>query len=130
MTKSMDRMCSEVIRAILICFPKKYLDMVFVGGMSIKIFVSEILVEFIKYAFDNSQEKHSLRYYVPYSVDENSSERMVYSRLLAYCQKYRDQEYEEFKYMGADIQGLKAKPMQSMEEKKRGMTLLQCSILS
>lgn len=120
MTKNMDRMRSEVIRAILICFPKKYLDMVFVGGMSIKIFVNEILVEFIKYAFDNSQEKHPLRYYVPYSVDENSSERMVYSRLLAYCQKYRNQEYEEFKYMGADIEGLKAKPMQSMEEKKEG----------
>lgn len=32
MTKNMKRMRSEVIRAILICFPKEYLDMVFVGG--------------------------------------------------------------------------------------------------
>ena len=120
MTKNMERMRSEVIRAIFICFPKEYLDMVFIGGMSMESFVNEILVEFIKYAFDNSQEKHPLRYYVPYSVDENSSERMVYSRLLAYCQKYRDQEYEEFKHMGADIEGLKAKVMQSMEEKKEG----------
>lgn len=120
MTKNMERMRFEVIRTILICFPKEYLDMVFVGGISIEIFVNEILIEFIKYAFDNSQEKHPLRYYVPYGVDENSSERMVYSRLLAYCQKYRDQEYEEFKYMGADIEGLKAKAMQSMDEKKEG----------
>lgn len=113
-------MRSEIIRAILICFPKKYLNMVFVGGMSIEDFVNEILVEFIKFAFDNSQEKHPLRYYVPYGVDENTDERMVYSRLLAYCQKYRDQEYEEFKHMGADIEELKAKAMQSVEERKKG----------
>ncbi len=120
MTKNMERMHSEIVRAILICFPKEYLDMVFVRSTSIDIFVNEILIEFIKYAFDNSQEKHPLRYYVPYGVDENSSERMVYSRLLAYCQRYRNQEYEEFKNMGADIEGLKAKAMQSMEDKKEG----------
>ena len=32
MTKNMERMRFEVIRTILICFPKEYLDMVFVGG--------------------------------------------------------------------------------------------------
>lgn len=120
MTKKMERMRSEVIKAILICFPKEYLDMVFVRSTSIEVFVNEILVEFIKYAFDNSQEKHSLRYYVPYGVDENTDERMVYSRLLAYCQKYRDQEYEEFKRKGADIEELKAKAMKSVEEKREG----------
>ena len=57
-------------------------------------------MEFIKYAFDNSQEKHPLRYYVPYGVDENNDERILYTRLLKYCQKYRDQEYEEFKQKG------------------------------
>lgn len=29
MTEKMERMCSEVIRAILMCFPKEYLVMVF-----------------------------------------------------------------------------------------------------
>lgn len=120
MTENMKRMRYEVIRAILILFPKEYLDTVFVGGTSIEVFVNEILVEFIKYAFDNSQEKHPLRYYVPYGVDENTDERMVYSRMLAYCQKYRDQEYEEFKHMGADIEELKAKSMRSVEEKREG----------
>lgn len=120
MTKNMERMRYKVIRSILDCFPKEYLDMVFAGGISMEVFVNEILIEFIKYAFDNSLDKHPLRYYVPYGVDENSSERMVYSRLLAYCQKYRDQEYEEFKDMGADVEGLKAKAMHSMEEKKEG----------
>lgn len=120
MTENMKRMRYEVIRAILILFPKEYLDTVFIGGTSIEVFVNEILVEFIKYAFDNSQEKHPLRYYVPYGVDENTDERMVYSRMLAYCQKYRDQEYEEFKHMGADIEGLKAKSMRSVEEKREG----------
>lgn len=120
MTKNMEKMRSEIIRAILVCFPKEYLNIVFAGETSIEVFVNEILIEFIKYAFDNSQEKHPLRYYVPYGVDENCSERMVYSRLLAYCQKYRDQEYEECKYMGADIEELKAKSMRTMEEKKEG----------
>lgn len=88
----MERMRFEIARAIITCFPKDYIEMAFVGGMSEKEFVDEIVVEFIKYAFDNSQEKHPLRYYVPYGVDENTDERMIYTRLLKYCQKYRDQE--------------------------------------
>lgn len=57
---------------------------------------------------------------MPYGVDENNDERMVYSRLLAYCQKYRDLEYEEYKNMGAKMEGLKVKLMQTVEEKKQG----------
>ena len=64
----MGRIKFEVIRAIVTCFPKDYIEMAFVGGVSEKEFVDEIIVEFIKYAFDNSQEKHPLRYYVPYGV--------------------------------------------------------------
>ena len=97
--------------------------MAFVGGVSEKEFVDEIVVEFIKYAFDNSQEKHPLRYYVPYGVDENTDERMIYTRLLKYCQKYRDQEYDEFKRKGVDIEELKAKSMQTMDEKKEGYSI-------
>lgn len=120
MTENMEKMRFEIIRAILILFPKEYLNMVFTRNISLEVFANEVLVEFIKYTFDNSQEKHSLRYYVPYGVDKNSDERMRYSRVLAYCQKYREQEYEVFKHMGADIEELKAKSMRSMEEKKEG----------
>ena len=116
----MERMKFEVVRAIVTCFPKDYIGMAFVGGVSEKEFVDEIIVEFIKYAFDNSQEKHPLRYYVPYGVDEKNDERMLYTRLLKYCQKYRDQEYEEIKQKGADIEELRAKSMQTMDEKKEG----------
>lgn len=123
MTKNMERMRFEVARAIVTCFPKDYIEMVFVGGVTEKEFVDEIIVEFIKYAFDNSQEKHPLRYYVPYGVDENTDERMVYTRLLKYCQKYRDQEYEDFKQWGMDIEELKAKSMQTMDEKKQGYSI-------
>lgn len=123
MTNNMERMRFEVDRAIITCFPKDYIEMVFVGGVSEKEFVDEIIVEFIKYAFDNSQEKHPLRHYVPYGVDENNDVRMLYSRLLRYCQKYREQEYEEFKRKGADIEELKAKSMQTMDEKKEGYSI-------
>ena len=123
MTNNMERMKLEVIRAIVTCFPKDYIEMVFVGGVSEKEFVDEIIVEFIKYAFDNSQEKHPLRYYVPYGVDENNDVRMLYTRLLKYCQKYRDQEYEEFKRKGTDIEELKAKSMQTMDEKREGYSI-------
>lgn len=119
----MERMRFEIARAIITCFPKDYIEMAFVGGMSEKEFVDEIVVEFIKYAFDNSQEKHPLRYYVPYGVDENTDERMIYTRLLKYCQKYRDQEYDEFKRKGVDIEELKAKSMQTMDEKKEGYSI-------
>ncbi len=123
MTNNMERMKFEVVRAIVTCFPKDYLEMAFVGGVSEKEFIDEIIVEFIKYAFDNSQEKHPLRYYVPYGVDENNDGRMLYTRLLKYCQKYRDQEYEEFKRKGTDIEELKAKSMQTMDEKKEGYSI-------
>ena len=123
MTNNMERMKLEVVRAIVTCFPKDYIEMAFVGGVSEKEFVDEIIVEFIKYAFDNSQEKHPLRYYVPYGVDENNDGRMLYTRLLKYCQKYRDQEYEEFKRKGTDIEELKAKSMQTMDEKREGYSI-------
>lgn len=123
MTNNMERMRFEIARAIITCFPKDYIEMAFVGGVSEKEFVDEIVVEFIKYAFDNSQEKHPLRYYVPYGVDENTDERMIYTRLLKYCQKYRDQEYDEFKRKGVDIEELKAKSMQTMDEKKEGYSI-------
>ncbi|RGO26921.1 hypothetical protein DXB23_05490 [Dorea sp. OM02-2LB] len=123
MTNNMERMKFEVIKAIVTCFPKDYIEMVFVGGVSEKEFIDEIIVEFIKYAFDNSQEKHPLRYYVSYGVDENNDERMLYTRVLKYCQKYRDQEYEEFKQKGVDIEGLRAKSMQTMDEKKKGYSI-------
>ena len=70
MTNNMERMKFEIARAIITCFPKDYIKMVFVGGVSEKEFIDEIIVEFIKYAFDNSQEKHPLRYYVPYGVEK------------------------------------------------------------
>lgn len=66
MTNNMERMKLEVVRAIVTCFPKDYIEMAFAGGVSEREFVDEIIVEFIKYAFDNAQEKHPLRYYVPY----------------------------------------------------------------
>lgn len=123
MTNNMERMRFEVARAIVSCFPKDYIEMAFVGGVSEKDFIDEVIVEFIKYAFDNSQEKHPLRYYVPYGVDDNTDERMVYTRLLKYSQKYRDQEYEEFKEKGIVIDELKAKSMQTMDEKKEGYAI-------
>ena len=123
MTNNMERMKLEVVRAIVTCFPKDYIEMAFVGGVSEKEFVDEIIVEFIKYAFNNSEEKHPLRYYVPYGVDENNDGRMLYTRLLKYCQKYRDQEYEEFKRKGTDIEELNAKSMQTMDEKREGYSI-------
>ena len=69
MTEKMELMRREVFSAIVNGFPKEYLDILFNGNMHLEDFVNEVLVEFIKYSFDNSQEKHSLRYFVPYSVE-------------------------------------------------------------
>ena len=86
-------------------------------------FVNEIIVEFIKFSFDKSQEPHPLRYYIPYGVDENRDERMRYSRILGYCQKYRDIEYSEIGGKSPEFEALKAKKMQTMEDKKDGYDL-------
>lgn len=87
-------------------------------------FIDAVLVELIKYCYDVTQEKHPLRYYIPYSVTENHSERMMYSRTLQYIQKYRDKEYEFRKENdGAEFEELKGKPMETMEERKEGLEL-------
>lgn len=123
MTENMERMRYEVFRAIFINFPTEYLDAVFVGPITMELLVDEILVEFIKYAFDNSLEPHPLRYYIPYGVDENTDERMRYSRMLAYCQKYRSIEYEEIGHLDKKFEVLKGKNMESMDDKKSGHEL-------
>lgn len=44
MTNNMERMRFEIARAIITCFPKDYIEMAFVGGVSEKEFVDEIVV--------------------------------------------------------------------------------------
>ena len=39
MTNNMERMRFEIARAIITCFPKDYIEMAFVGGVSEKEFV-------------------------------------------------------------------------------------------
>ena len=41
MTNNMERMRFEIARAIITCFPKDYIEMAFVGGVSEKEFVDE-----------------------------------------------------------------------------------------
>lgn len=45
MTNNMEKMRFEVARAIITYFPKNYIEMVFVGGVSEKEFVDEVIVE-------------------------------------------------------------------------------------
>ena len=123
MTKSMEYMRNEIFRAIFNFFPEDYIDIVFTGDVGITDFVNEILIYFINYSFEYCQEKHSLRYYVPYGVDENCDERMKYCRMIAYSHKYKNQRYNELKAKGFKCDGLKVKKIKSMQEKKGGYDL-------
>lgn len=123
MSDNMERIRSEIASTIHFYFDKDFLDNAFSGEIKIDEFVDEVLVEFIKYEFDNSQEEHSLRYYLNYSEDSNADERMRYSRVIDYSQKYRNREYEYYKNFGIEIEGLKAKPMLTMREKLDGHDL-------
>lgn len=60
---------------------------------------------------------------VAVAVEADNDKIKYYKGLLKYCQKYRDQEYEEFKRKGTDIEELKAKSMQTMDEKREGYSI-------
>ena len=89
-------------------FDNDYLDKVFDGVINMETFGDMLVVEFIKRAYDKAAPTYPLRHFVPYGADANDV-RMLYSRVMAYVQRYRDQEYTEMSQRkGIDTAILKA----------------------
>lgn len=83
--------------------PKEYVKYVFGGKLNTDDFVDQVILECIKYAFDNTQEEHSIRYYLKKSGDLTADVRMKYSRIMSLVQEYKKKEIERLKSIGIYI---------------------------
>ena len=97
MTENMELMFEDIMCAVFNCYPEEFISFCFGECYPIHpiLFGEYIILEFVKHAYFESMDKHSLRYYLEYNAsDDNHSERMRYSRAFQYTQKYKDLNYK------------------------------------
>ncbi|MBE6063429.1 MAG: hypothetical protein E7207_07735 [Clostridium butyricum] len=62
------------------------------GAMSIVEFADEMVMEFIRYAYNKHMEKGSIRSHLMQNNMLDDSQKAAYGRIQKYAQKYRDRE--------------------------------------
>ena len=131
-------MFEDIMGALFNCLPEEHVNFCFDSLYPINPieFGENVMFEFVKNAYFESLEKHSLRHYVPYSADDdNHSERMRYQRSLNYTQKYKNLNYNMMSksYNGdpekmKDYQYLLKKNMRDMKNKTEGYELSKMDV--
>lgn len=93
MNNKITKIGSAITEYILTAFDPDYLYSVFGGVIDIDDLVDQVILECVKKAFDSTEEKHSLRYYLKINGDESSDDvRMKYSRLMAIVNEAKKKE--------------------------------------
>lgn len=138
MTDNMEIMFEDIMCAIFQCFPKEHIDYCFEECYPLHpiLYGDYVMLEFVKYAYYESMEKHPLRYYLNYSAeDADHSERMRYARAFKYTQKYKDFNYkmlvEEEKNNPErlkELEQLLTKDMQDMANRVEGYELTEMDV--
>lgn len=96
---------SAITQFLFEMYPSEYIRSVFSGKLDIDDFVDQVILECIKNAFDTTQEKHSLRYFLKkngYDYNNDIDIRMRYSRLMALVNDAKKKEIEHLKSYGVD----------------------------
>lgn len=96
MTDNMELMYEDLMGALFTCVPIDHVDYLFsdMYPLDPREYIDYIMLEFVRHAYYESMEKHPLRYYIPYDVESDHSERMRYSRILKYTQKFKTYNYK------------------------------------
>lgn len=124
----MRRVAMTVLNVMMDAFPREYLDFVFAGLLDPGDVVETIIFNLIKKAYDEKEEKHSMRYFFEkYGITEQD-QKMRYSRIQSYVQKYRKKEYdfrtrESGFVLVSDISELLPPDMSDMKIKLEGYQL-------
>ena len=98
------------------------------GAMSIVEFADEMIMEFIRYAYDKQMEKGSIRSHLMQNNMLDDSQKAAYGRIQKYAQKYRDRE-ADWRLGNGDpldkesLELLRGLSMDSIEAKKAGYQL-------
>lgn len=108
----------NVIRAF---YPPYYLSYVFSGKINLDDIAMQVLIECCKYAYDNTSEKHSLRYYIGENGMDTDNDRMMLQRTVQKINRFRQAEYDiRKKQTGIEIEGLQPKSMDNIDDKLAG----------
>ena len=104
-------------------FPVPYLEETFSGKITLQDVVLQIIVECCKRAYDQTQETHSLDYYLGGAKSADVNERMVHQRTMDYIRERRKIQDESLKSAGWYIEGLTPKEMKNISDKLKGHNL-------
>lgn len=107
MNEKISKIGSAITKFLFDMYSFEYIQSVFSGKLDVDDFVDQVILECIKNAFDNTQEMHSLRYFLKkngYDDNIDTDVRMRYSRLMALVNEAKKKETEHLKSYGIDIE--------------------------
>lgn len=125
LNENMHRVAKTIEEVITQIFPADYLTVVFDNNrIRIEDIIGQILVECCKYAYDSTEETHSLLFFLKQQYDlQKTSEdsiRMTHKRTVDYIQKKRSILYEEMSNKGIIIDGLLQPDMDNISSRLKG----------
>jgi hypothetical protein len=97
MNEKISKIGSAITKFLFDMYSFEYIQSVFSGKLDVDDFVDQVILECIKNAFDNTQEMHSLRYFLKkngYDDNIDTDVRMRYSRLMALVNEAKKKETE------------------------------------
>lgn len=110
-------------------YSSEYINFVFSGKLDVDDFVDQVLLECIKYAFDSTQDKHSLRHFLKERDELTDDARMRYSRLLAIVNDYKEKEITQIASNGVTIEDNAIPDMCDISNKIDGYQLTEMNFL-
>lgn len=125
LNKIMYDVAIAIEEVIIRTFPTEYQMFVFGGKITLRDIISQILVECCKYAYDNTAQKHSLRYYLEEAGSQLDidSERMILQRAMQYIQEHRSYQHDILLDRGISVEALIPPAMENIKDKLVGYQL-------
>ena len=121
----MHRVAKTIEEVITQIFPADYLTVVFDDNrIRIEDIIGQILVECCKFAYDSTEETHSLHFFLKQQYDhQKTSEdsiRMTHKRTVDYIQERRTILYNDLSNNGIIIDGLLSPNMDNISQRLEG----------
>lgn len=128
MTDNMISMWKDMFTALFNALDQPLVYTAFFGECAVnsaESFIEHMLFEFCKNAYYKNAPQYPLRHYLP-NYDQNPADRMMYSRVMKYMQKYKDLNYSVIQKISSDPQAgekFKAQPMDTIDARIDGYKL-------
>ena len=125
------RIGSAITNYLFEIYPQEYIHFVFSGTLDVDDFIDQVILECIKYAFDATEEKHSLRYFLNNPEEEKAITEDVYERykrILKDVNRAKEKEFEYIRSFGIDIENVPLQEMDDIEDKLKGYQLSEMRV--